>query len=290
MRRPIDSYSYGEGVSTKMAKTRSRRRIAPAAFTEQASDQYQSKAINRALDVLECFVDDQSRFSLKVLAEKLEMPMSSLFRVLATLESRSYLTQLTDGSYGLTPRVVHGKLREQADRLTEMARPFLHQLAGRFNETASLAFLFENQIQVMDSVNAFHPVRVINTPGRVLPPHCSSLGKAITAFQPQPLMDQILEVQGLYPRTAHSLRDRGAVLAELGRVRESGYAADREEASEGGICFGVPIRSADGRVRAAVSVSSLASRMTAERERDIIQELLKTTSELSAVVEGANAR
>src|ERR1039457_1606221 len=102
MGRPIDSYSYGEGLSMKTAKTRSRRRIAPAAFIEGASDQYQSKAINRALDVLECFVDDQSRFSLKALAEKVKMPMSSLFRVLATLESRSYITQLTDGSYRLT--------------------------------------------------------------------------------------------------------------------------------------------------------------------------------------------
>jgi DNA-binding IclR family transcriptional regulator len=271
------------------ANTRSRRGIAPAAFPGGASDQYQSKAINRALDVLECFVDDQSRFSLKELSEKVEMPMSSLFRVLATLETRNYVAQLADGSYRLTPRVVHGKLREQADLLKEPARPFLYELAERFNETASLAFLFENRIQVLDSVNAFHAVRVVNAPGRVLPPHCSSLGKAITAFQPQPLLDEILEVQGLYPRTAHSLRDRGDVLAELGRVRECGYAADREEASEGGICFGVPIRSANGRVKAAISVSSVASRVTPERERDIIQALLNTARELSAVVEDANA-
>jgi DNA-binding IclR family transcriptional regulator len=278
-------------LNIQKSGTKARRRVDPVILlSDIPAERYQSKAICRALDVLESFADDQARYGLKELAARIHMPMSSLFRVLATLETRGYIAQLGNGSYRLTPRVVHGKLREQADRLTELAHPFLHQLAGRFNETASLALLFENRIQVLDSVNAFHAVRVINTPGRVLPPHCSSLGKAITAFQPQPLLDQILEVQGLYPRTAHSLRDRGAVLAELGRVRESGYAADREEASEGGICFGVPIRSADGRVRAAVSVSSVASRMTAERERDIIQELLKTARELSAVVEEANAR
>lgn len=264
-------------------KPRPRRRNDPVALADATSEQYQSKAINRALDVLERFADDQSRYSLKELAAKVEMPLSSLFRVLATLESRGYIAQSPDGNYRLTPRVLHGKLREQADRLAELVRPYLHQLAGRFNETASLAFLFENRIQVLDSVNAFHEVRVINTPGRVLPPHCSSLGKAITAFQPQPLMDQILEVHGLYPRTEKTLRDRGAILAEFERVREANYAEDREEASEGGICFGVPIRSADGRVRAGVSVSSVASRMTPERERDIIEELLKTARELAAL-------
>jgi DNA-binding IclR family transcriptional regulator len=271
-------------------KTRSKRQADPAALVDANSDQYQSKAINRALDVLEYFRDDLSRFNLKDLSDRMNMPMSSLFRVLATLESRSYVMQLADGSYCLTPRVLHGKLRERADRLTELALPFLHLLAGRFNETASLAYLFENRIQVLDSVNAFHEVRVINTPGRVLPPHCSSLGKAITAFQPQPLMDQILEVHGLYPRTAHSLRDRGAILTEFKKVRETGYAEDREEASEGGICFGVPIHSIDGRVRAAVSISSVASRMTPQRERDIIQELRKTTSELTAALEEANGK
>lgn len=266
------------------------RRVGPLAPADTTSEQYQSKAISRALDVLECFEDDQSHFNLKELAARVEMPLSSLFRVVATLESRGYVAQLTDGSYQVTPRVLHGKLRERADRLTELVRPFLQQLAGRFNETASLAYLFENRIQVLDSVNAFHVVRVINTPGRVLPPHCTSLGKAITAFQPQPLMDRILEVHGLYPRTPRTLCDRGAILTEFARIRETGYASDREEASEGGICFGVPIRSADGRVKASISVSSLASRMTPEREQEIIRELLKTAAELSLLTEHTNAK
>jgi DNA-binding IclR family transcriptional regulator len=251
---------------------------------EAAGEQYFSKAIGRALDVLECFEDEKDQFGLKEIATRAGMPESSLFRILVTLEARGYLQQDSQGCYRLTPRVLFGKLRERADRLKELAHPVLRGLASRYDETASLAFLFENRIHVLDSVEALHEVRVINKPGRVLPPHCSSLGKAITAFQEQSLVDDILEVYGLYRRTAKSMIDRGVLLTEFERIRVKGYAVDREEAVEGGVCVGAPIRSKSGSVSSAVSLSSPIARVTQEREKDIIRGVCAAAREIAALM------
>jgi len=80
-------------------------------------------------------------------------------------------------------------------------RPELERLTRRFNETASMAYLYDDRIHVLDSIETFHEIRISNRIGRVLPPHCSAMGKAITAFQDRALAEQIVEVYGLSRRT-----------------------------------------------------------------------------------------
>ena len=59
----------------------------------------------------------------------------------------------------------------------------MERLTQRFNETVSMAYLYDDRIHVLDSIETFHEIRISNRIGRVLPPHCSAMGKAITAFQ-----------------------------------------------------------------------------------------------------------
>jgi DNA-binding IclR family transcriptional regulator len=271
-------------VAYTVTVQRRRPKFSKAGSGKAGADAYHSKAIVRALDVLECFTDDNAAFNLKEISGILKLPESSLFRVLLTLEAREYLIQDGSGCYRLSPRLLYGKLRERADRLTELVRPYLQELAARFDETSSLAYLFENRIQVLDSVNTLHEVRVINRPGRVLPPHCSSLGKAITAFQDRELMEQILETFGLSRRTPYTLMDRRAILAQLEEIRACGYAADRQESAEGGVCLGAAIRPEGKRVLAAISVSTPLARMTPEREKEITQRVVETAGRIARAI------
>src|SRR5262249_12946780 len=153
------------------------------------------------------------------------------------LQSRNYLLQNDDGSYQLAPKVLHGKLYERAEQFRKIARQELQNLASHFNENASLAYLFGERIQVIDSVDILHEIRITNRRGRVLPPHCSAMGKAVTAFQSQENIDRILEAYGLSPRTPKSITDRRELIAQFEQVRESGIAYDREESMLGGICI-----------------------------------------------------
>jgi DNA-binding IclR family transcriptional regulator len=240
------------------------------------SEQYYSKTIGRALDVIECFSDGQPTLSLKEINRLVRLPEASLFRVLLTLESRGYIDRNADGSYRLSRKVLFGKLLERADNLARIAHPELQNLASRFNETASLAYLFEDRIEVLDTVETFHEIRVTNMPGRVLPPHCSALGKAITAFQDRSVTDRILEVYGLTRRTEHTIVSRDALLAEFEQIRAKGYAVDREESVTGGICIGSPVNFGQGRVVAALSVSTPKARMSAEKEQALTRAVMES--------------
>jgi DNA-binding IclR family transcriptional regulator len=258
---------------TKTPGSARRRRPKKGMGTDKAnpaSGQYYSRTIGRALDVLECFSDEDSVLSLNEITHLVHLPGPSLFRILLTLESRSYLVRNPDGSYRLARKVLLGKLAERSQQLVEIIHPELQKLSSRFNETASLAYLFDDHIQVLDTVETFHEIRVTNRPGRVLPPHCSALGKTITAFQLLPLAERILEVYGLNRHTPKTLIDRPTLQAEFERIRAQGYALDNEESVVGGICVSAPIRVRKCRVIAAISVSTPVVRMTPKRMQGII--------------------
>jgi DNA-binding IclR family transcriptional regulator len=219
--------------------------------------------------VLNCF-DGRTPLSLKEIGKRTELPESTLFRVLLTLERHDYLQQHRDGTYQLAPKLIYGWLVQEADRVREKARSEMERLAHRFDETVSLAYLFDDRIHVLDCMETFHEIRMTNKIGRVLPPHCSAMGKAITAFQERSLQDRILEVYGLTARTAHTIVDRRKLFEELDEVRRTGVGYDREESIIGGLCMGAAIQPAGGRaVVAAVSVSTPLVRMSGERESEI---------------------
>jgi DNA-binding IclR family transcriptional regulator len=268
-------------VLTKPTLVRPRRRRRPKDEASQRSgavpgEQYQLKAISRALEVLDGFDDDQTSLSLKEIARLIKLPESSLFRILLTLKAQGYLIQNEDGSYRLADKLLYGRVHERAEQIRKALRPHLQSLARRFDETASLAYLYGEQIRVLDALETFQEIRMINRPGRVLPPHCSSLGKAITAFQEPALIERMLEVYGLIRRTEKTIVDRRALFEEYATIRQRGYAFDRQETVLGGLCIGAPITLKDNHVIVAISVSTPLVRMTSEREAEVIEGVVET--------------
>jgi DNA-binding IclR family transcriptional regulator len=235
--------------------------------------------------VLNCF-DGQVPLSLKDLVVRTELPESTLFRVLLTLEKHDYLHQSRDGTYQLAPKLIFGWLTQSANRLRDLARPELEKLAHAFNETVSLGYLYDDRIHVLDCVETFHEIRMTNKIGRVLPPHCSAMGKVITAHQDQRLADRILEVYGLNPRTAHTITDRRKLFQDFEVVRKTGIGCDREESIVGGICFGAALRTEGRPVVAAISLSTPSVRMTKERGKEIQAAVLRSAERIARIVAG----
>ena len=245
-----------------------------------SNQQYYLRSIGRALDVLDCF-DGKSPLGLKEISAGTGLPESTLFRVLLTLEKHGYLQQAVDGTYQLAPKLRFGWLIEEGNAMRDLVHPELERLGHRFNETASMAYLFEDRIHVLDSIESFHEIRVSNRVGRVLPPNCSAMGKAITAFQNRELADRIIEVYGLPRRTEHTITDRTRLVREFEEIRRTGIACDREESVLGGICFSTVIRPAGKPVFAALSVSTPVLRMTPEREQEIRQAVLEAAERVA---------
>ena len=252
--------------------------------------EYYSKAIGRALEALECFEDGETTLSLMEISKLLSVPESSLFRILLTLEAHGYLLRTIDGSYKLAPKLLFGRLYDRAQKVREIVHPFLKQLNTRFNETASMGFLFQGRIEVIDTLEAIQEIRRTDTLGRVLPPHCSSIGKAIVAFQEREIAERILRINGISARTSKTIIDHVKLLEEFEQIRKSGHSVEREESLLGGVCFGAPLFDERHNAIAAISVSIPLFRMTPEREAEMIEAVIEAAHKASAAISERSKR
>jgi len=276
----------GSAVAEKTVRRRIPKWALQSGEASSTDRQYFLRTIGRALEVLDCF-DGQIPLSLKDISARVKLPETSLFRVLLTLEKHKYLQQHHDGTYQLAPKLIFGWLRQAADRVRVLARPEVERLARTFDETVSVSYLFDDRIHVLDCVETYREIRMSNKIGRVLPPHCSAMGKVITAFQERHLADRILEVYGLTSRTEHTIVDRQKLFTEFEEARRAGIAVDREESIRGGICFGAALRTERKPVVAAVSISTPAIRMSVQLEQEIKAALLESASRIAKLLDEA---
>jgi len=115
--------------------------------------------------------------------------------------------------------------------------------------------------------------------------HTSAAGKAILANLDRDRIEAILEEHGLSAPTDHSISDREALFEALDRVRDRGFAFNRQETTAGVHAVGAPVTAGDD-VVGALSVSGPANRMTGDRLTDALPErVLGAVNELELHIE-----
>ena len=235
------------------------------------ADQYFSRAVEKAMLALDCIRQSPQPLSLMEVSAVLGLAKASAFRLLYTLEALHYLCKTPDGRY-------FAPLQTNRHELLRQGSEPLERLCMEFCETASMAALFENHCEVIAVFESPQLMRMGNTPGRILPPNASSLGKAIAAFQPPEIVDKLVRGYGLHSFTPNSIPDEIALRDEFARIRERGFAEDLEETVSGGRCFAAPILRHKGNAIGAVSLSMPLIRFRGEEQRQAIVDAVRATA------------
>jgi len=222
--------------------------------------------VGKALDILEVLKRHPKPLSLNDVTQLVHGAKTSVFRILRTLEIAGYIERDAAGRYLLSAEVRALLPGPFLNRLIRFTHPKLKELNRAFHETVSLAVLFDNHIEVEDVVESPHVMRMSNTVGRILPPHASSLGKSILAFQTEERRDKLLLAYGLHRFTPHTITDQRDLRREFEQIAERGYATDMEESTPDGCCIGAPILGEDGHAIASISISFPKSRMGDEKK------------------------
>jgi len=218
-------------------------------------DKYYSKVIGRALDILAVLRKHEHPLGLAEIGGHVGLAKSSVFRLLHTLEVSGYVERTADGAYRLSPDLRMWGDGQRVTDLVEAALPHMRALSREFGETITLAMHFDNRIEVVATLDSPHLIRMANTVGRILPPHASSLGKAITAHLSDDIVERLRRSYGTHRFTEHTITDEVALKQEYERIRTQGYSTDAEESVLEGCCFGAPVTGPDGVVIAAISLS-----------------------------------
>lgn len=220
----------------------------------------ESQSLVRGLAILAAFGPGRPVLGISELARMLELTPSTTHRYVTTLVGLGYLRQDPESrKYRLGPRVLDlGLAALEAMELREVAIPALRRLCRETGYTTNLA--------VLDGVEVIHVERVRSPTqrhvdldvhvGSRLPAYCTSLGKALLAYVPEPELSRTLErieFKRLGPNTIMSKR---ALARELERIRRDGLAVNNEELAPGLRSLAAPVRDRSGEVVAAVNLAA----------------------------------
>ncbi|GAA4511223.1 IclR family transcriptional regulator [Actinoallomurus oryzae] len=223
------------------------------------------KSAMRTVALLDFFARQGGMYSLTAIQQELGYPKSSLYALLRTLVRLGWVeTDPTGTLYRIGMRaLLVGASYIDGDPVVGMAHETLEWLAEATGETVHFGRLDDVEVVDLSSRPSRHDLRPVVRVGRRVPVHSTALGKALLADRPEPRLPDELERQ-----TEHTITDHRALTEELCRVRERGYAVDREENSTGICCFAVVLR-LQRPARDAISVSVPATRLTEAAEREI---------------------
>lgn len=233
----------------------------PAASAEN----YQVPALDRAFTILELLAEHPDGMRMREIAEKLELPANSVFRITGVMEERGYLLRDdTDMRYRLSRKLLSlGYKAIGEDKLIEHSLAVMQRLRDETHETVLIGVRAELKGIVLEQVASTQPVKFLVDPGTHFPLHTSAPGKAFLAFLPPVERTAILKQMKFTRFTANTLDSREKFEADLVNVVANGYAIDQGEEIEGLHCVGAPIRNHRGYPIAALWVTGPSYRFPA---------------------------
>ena len=215
--------------------------------------------LGRIDTILGAFDDAHQILTLHELTQRTALPKSTVFRMIEQLAEMGWLERDFSG-YRVGMRLFEiGGLATRRSRLTETALPHLHSLSVTTGFAVPLAILDGPEVVYLHRV-ASGDFQLPTREGGRQPAHCTALGKAMLAFDPETAAE-VLETD-LVRRTPHTITSAPDLAAELEQIAAIGLAFDREEAYEGLTCVAAPLRNG-GRAIAAVSVTGPVDRFDA---------------------------
>lgn len=243
---------------------------------------YPIESVDNALRVLLMF-RDHKQLRLSDVAVELDVAHSTAHRLMAMLTYRGFVQRVDSSKeYCAGPDLLEVGLNVvRTLDLRTAVRPSLERLGAELGETVHLAVLEGAEVRYLDAVESDKSLRVAPRTGRLMPAHCTSLGKALLAELTVEQLHELYPNEELVGSSALSITSRSLLDVELAKVREQGFAANHEESEEGVESIGVPVRNVSGRAVAALSVSAPLTRWSPESRRAALATLQQTSDALS---------
>ena len=233
---------------------------------EERADHY-VQSLARGLSVITVFGPETSELTLSGVSRATGLTRAAARRFLLTLVDLGYMR--FDGKlFRLAPRVLDlGYAYVSSLPLTGIAMPHLETLVTKTHESSSICVLDAEDIVYVARVPTSRIMTVAISVGTRFPAYATSMGKVLLAGLDDAALEDYLARVKLVELTEHTVRTVDELRTQVLDVRKQGYALADQELEHGLRSIAAPVRDKQGRVVAAVNVSSHVSRVTKDKAR-----------------------
>ena len=220
------------------------------------------------------------------LAQAVGMTRPTAFRLLLSLEQTGFVDRV-DNRYTLGWEMARlGRLADPYTGAVARVQPILEEYAVRLNETVSLAMVRDAvNYDVIAEASGSRYLNVKMYVGETYPVHASATGKLMLAEMSDEEVAQSLPKK-LERFTPGTITKREALIKELHKVREQGYAILDSELEEGLFVVALPVRDVAGALVGIVSVNGPEQRLKSAGLPDTIEQLRAASRDIAKALLG----
>jgi DNA-binding IclR family transcriptional regulator len=213
-------------------------------------------SVSKAFEILETVAGAGRRgLPFTRIVEETGIPKASahrLLRELADLSVLSFDPTTRNYSGGMVLARLGASVAVNYD-LRTAARPHLEALQQETGQVATLGMRNGDEGVYVDKIEPDDfSIRLHSEVGKSFPLHATGMGKVLLAHATADDVRRIGKRQ-LQSFTKNTITNAKDLREELDRVREAGYALDREEITRGLLCVAAPIYDAQGDIAGAMS-------------------------------------
>jgi len=245
---------------------------------------YFIEALERGLQILEAFSEEGRSLTLTEIGASAGLNKSTVFRFVYTLEKLGYLERdPRTKRYRLGLKVLQlGFTALNSLEIAQIAQPYLKALTAECGETTNMTVRDGKDIVYVARNKTRQIISVDLQLGSRLPVYCTSMGKAQLIDLSRQELHALLG-EGPYHKVGpNTITTLDALIAELGKVRQQGYAINDEELAVGLRSVAAPVRDRNGEVVAAVNISAPSVRVSRQELEEVLCPMaVKTASEIS---------
>jgi DNA-binding IclR family transcriptional regulator/crotonobetainyl-CoA:carnitine CoA-transferase CaiB-like acyl-CoA transferase len=232
------------------------------------------RTVQRALSVLDCFQIETPRLSMHEIAQRIQLPKSTTFRILATLVAEGYLVQTERQQYALSQKLSRlGSVAQRSVKRHDVIHPVLERLASETGETVEISVLDGDSRTCIDMVESSSTLKSVVHIGIRLPLVYGATGKVFLAGLPAKEVERLVAADG-------GRVDMRALTAQLDEVRAHGFAFTRNERVTGAAAVAAPVTMHGDDARYCLTVTGPASRFSGREDR-LRRQVLAAAAELT---------
>ena len=216
----------------------------------------------RTVQVLHELAVSGQGVALAALAARLQLPKTSVFRLLRSLEEGGYVTS-SKGVHQLGSEAIKlGVALVQNREFPNCARPAMEWLAAECNETVILGTFDDSEMQIVyiQVIEPSNPLRFSIKSGLTKPLYSSAIGQTLLAYMQPERKSQYLQQVAFVRLAANTIASVAALKRKLKEIRAEGLSVSVDGMFDGVYSIAAPVVNGAGKVFAGLSISAPSTR------------------------------
>lgn len=250
-------------------------------------------ALAQGLAVLSLFSRQRPSLTAPDIAQELQLPRSTVFRLLHTLQTMGFVRRDTDERHFKLGPAILGQGFEYLASLdiVEAAQPILQRLRDETGLSAHMAVADGREIVYVARYPARTTISSTVNIGTRFPIHATVMGRMLLIEHDDAGLQQLFPEDGLPRYSEQTPTTLTALKAVLAEDRARGYATSQSFFERGVSSVAAPVRDGAGRIVAAINITAVDAYIdTTAMHGGLKDAILQAAAEITQWIRGETPR